>query len=79
MGALLGSILGFKFSLYRDRRAKAFSTIVAFLLKFGKEEVATNLEPFVCLLGAFLGLLRLSWEASRVKKCRQSNAKTTFL
>ena len=27
MGALLGSILGFKFSLNRDRRAKAFSTI----------------------------------------------------
>ena len=27
------------------------------------------LELFGCLLGAFLGLLRLSWEASRVKKC----------
>ena len=37
------------------------------------------LELFGCLLGAFLGLLRLSWEASRAKKCRQSNAKTTFL
>ena len=36
------------------------------------------LELFGCLLGAFLGLLRLSWEASRAKKCRQSNAKTTF-
>ena len=37
------------------------------------------LDLFGCLLGAFLGLLRLSWEASRVKKCRQSHAKTTFL
>ena len=37
------------------------------------------LELFGCLLGAFLGLLRLSWEASRAKKCRQSHAKTTFL
>ena len=37
------------------------------------------LEVFGCLLGAFLGLLRLSWEASRAKKCRQSPAKTTFL
>ena len=37
------------------------------------------LELLGCLLGAFLGLLRLSWEASRVKKCRQSYAKTTFL
>ena len=37
------------------------------------------LELFGCLLGAFLGLVRLSWEASRVKKCRQSHAKTTFL
>ena len=36
------------------------------------------LELLGCLLGAFLGLLRLSWEASRAKKCRQSNAKTTF-
>ena len=37
------------------------------------------LDLFGCLLGAFLGLLRLSWEASRVKKCRQSHAQTTFL
>ena len=37
------------------------------------------LELFGCLLGAFLVLLRLSWEASRAKKCRQSHAKTTFL
>ena len=36
------------------------------------------LELLGCLLGAFLGLLRLSWEASRVKKCRHSNAKTSF-
>ena len=36
------------------------------------------LELFGGLLGAFLGLLRLSWEASGAKKCRQSNAKTTF-
>ena len=37
------------------------------------------LELLGCLLGAFLGLLRLSWEASRVKKCRQSHAKTGFV
>ena len=34
MGALLGSILGFKFSLYGDRRAKAFSTIDQIFKKF---------------------------------------------
>ena len=36
------------------------------------------LDLFGCLLGAFLGLLRLSWEASRVKKCRQSTRKPLF-
>ena len=36
------------------------------------------LELFGGLLGAFSGLLRLSWEASGAKKCRQSYAKTTF-
>jgi len=34
--------------------------------------------PWVSL-GSLLGFLRRSWEALRVKKCRQSHAKTTFL
>ena len=37
------------------------------------------LEFFGCLLGAFLGLLTLFWEALRAKKRRISYAKTTFL
>ena len=30
------------------------------------------------LLGSLLSLLGLSWEVSRAKKCRQSNARTIF-
>ena len=37
------------------------------------------LEFFGCLLGAFLGLLILFWEALRAKKRRMSHAKTTFV
>ena len=36
------------------------------------------LELFRCLLGVFLGLLRLSLDASRAKKCRLFHSKTIF-
>ena len=73
MGALLGSILGFKFSLYRDRRAKAFSTIDPIMLIFFFIDVGCHSGTFGCLLGALLGFLRFFWEVSGpkiVKKLR---------
>ena len=51
MGALLGSILGF--SLYRDRRAKAFSTIDQIFQKF-----------FFLFFFRFWSSLGASWEPS---------------
>ena len=67
-GAILEAILGPKID------PKFVNFWVQFWISF-----LGVLDLFGCLLGAFLGLLRLSWEASRMKKCRQSNAKTTFL
>merc|ERR1711976_176148 len=61
---------------------KCASKLVQNLLIFGSNFGSLFfgvLELFGCLLGAFLGLLRLSWEASRAKKCRRSDANTTFL
>ena len=68
MGALLGANEGFKFSLNRDRRAKAFSTIgqimLIFFYRFG--------VPFWILwlpLGSLLGLLAVLLGGLWTQKC----------
>ena len=71
MGALLGFEMGFKFSLYRDRRAKAFSTIEAVMLIFFID-LESHFGSFGCLLGAFLGFLRFSWEVSGPKNVKKT-------
>ena len=70
MGALLGATEGFKFSLYRDRRAKAISTIHRFMLIFFID-LESHFGSFGCLLGAFLGFLRFSWEVSGPKNVKK--------
>ena len=59
--------MGPKMGQNRDRPPKAFSAgALIFVSIFGSLFLGV-LELFVCLLGAFLGLLRLSWEASGPK------------
>ena len=70
MGALLGIILGFNFSLFRDRRAKAFSTIDQIML-ICFIDFESHFGTFGCLLGAFLGFLRFSWEVSGPKNVKK--------
>ena len=74
MGGLLGFVLGFNFSLYRDRRLKAFSTgdyffclnfLFIFSLGFGALWV-----PLGSLLGPLEALLGGLWTQKHVKtKC----------
>ena len=68
MGALLGSILGFKFSLNRDRRAKAISTIDQFLKKLFFV-FSLGFGALWVSLGSLLGLLAVLLGGLWTQKC----------
>ena len=70
---ILGPKMSSKMGQNRDRPPKAFSAgTLIFGSIFGSRFFAV-LELFGCLLGAFLGLLRLFWEASGPKNLKKLN------